>query len=840
MADVTVKQFAEVVGIPVDRLLAQLDEAGIDIKKPDEPISEKEKTQLLGHLRGLHGTESGLLTGGDPKKVTLKRRTISALRPATVKTGRGVAAKTKSVNVEVRKRRTYVKRSVVLAEEAEKAAQDAPPAAHEPIAPPVAEAAGTSVMPPVPAPEQTAVAEEARPEASRAEIVPEPPLVVAPAAAPAVAARTEPEKSTKKKREARGGDRNERNTKYGREELHVAADKAGRRKKKRSPRSISVTPTAETRHGFERPTAPVVREVSIPETITIADLAARMSIKAAEVIKFMMSMGSMVTINQVVDQDTAMALVEEMGHIPKRMQENLLEESLVQQEQVDRKVLPRAPVVTIMGHVDHGKTSLLDFIRRSRVAAGEAGGITQHIGAYQVDTRKGSVTFLDTPGHAAFTAMRARGAKLTDIVVLVVAADDGVMPQTVEAVQHAKAAGVPLLVAINKIDKHQADPERIKQELSQHGVIPDSWGGDTMFVNVSAHTGQGVDELLEAIALQAEVMELTAPVEGRASGVVVESSLDKGRGPVATLLVQSGTLEVGDMLLAGQEFGRVRAMFNEAGEAIKSAGPSAPVAILGLSGVPNAGDDVIGVEDERKAREIALFRQGKYRDVKLARQQATKLEDVFSQLEKDKVNTLNLVVKADVQGSIEALRESLTGLSTDEVVVKVISSGVGGINESDINLGIASNAALIGFNVRADSAAKRLAEDAKVKIHYYGVIYDVVDEVKKAVSGMLAPEIREQIVGLAEVRDVFKSPKFGAIAGCMVIDGFVKRNLPIRVLRDNIVIYEGELESLRRFKDDVGEVKNGMECGIGVKHYNDVRAGDQIEVYEKVMVARTL
>lgn len=836
MADVTVKQFAEVVGIPVDRLLAQLDEAGIDIKKPDESISEKEKTQLLSHLRGLHGTEGAQLTG-DPKKVTLKRRTISALRPATVKTGRGVAAKTKSVNVEIRKRRTYVKRSVVLAEEAEKAEKEAQESldtaqATETVTPPAETAVTALAAAPEPVPAEPVA------EAVTAAAVPEPPPVVPPVAP--VPARTEPEKSTKKKREARGGDRNERNTKYGREELHVAADKAGRRKKKRSGRSISVTPTLEARHGFERPTAPVVREVSIPETITVADLAARMSIKAAEVIKFMMSMGSMVTINQVIDQDTAMALVEEMGHIPKRMQENQLEESLVLQEHGEREALPRAPVVTIMGHVDHGKTSLLDFIRRSRVAAGEAGGITQHIGAYQVDTNKGRVTFLDTPGHAAFTAMRARGAKLTDIVVLVVAADDGVMPQTVEAVQHAKAAGVPLLVAVNKIDKPQADPERVKQELSQHEVIPDSWGGDTMFVNVSAVTGQGIDELLEAVALQAEVMELKAPVEGRAGGVVVESSLDKGRGPVATLLIQSGTLKVGDMLLAGQEFGRVRAMFNETGEAIKTAGPSSPVVILGLSGVPNAGDDLIVVEDERKAREIALFRQGKYRDVKLARQQAAKLEDVFSQLEKDKINTLNLVVKADVQGSIEALRESLTSLSTEEVVVKVISSGVGGINESDINLAIASNAALIGFNVRADNAAKRLAEEAKVRIHYYSVIYDVVDEVKKAVSGMLAPEVREQIVGLAEVRDVFKSPKFGAIAGCMVIDGFVRRNLPIRVLRDNIVIYEGELESLRRFKDDVGEVKSGMECGIGVKNYNDVRAGDQIEVYEKVTVARTL
>lgn len=837
MADVTVKQFADAVGIPVDRLLAQLDEAGIEIDQADAPISEKEKTQLLTHLRGLHGSESGQI-GGEPKKVTLKRRTVSALRPATLKTGRGVASKTKAVNVEIRKRRTYVKRSVVIAEEAEKAAQEA---AASPV--PEANPSHAATAPAVQAIPQETPAASAVVEAVPVEVVPEPVPVVAPqpeSPASVPAARTETDKGTKKKREARGEERNERNTKYGREELHVAADKTGRRKKKRPARTMSTAPSVETRHGFEKPTAPVVREVSIPETITVAELAQRMSVKAAEVIKFMMSMGSMVTINQVVDQDTAMVVVEEMGHVPKRLQENQLEDSLIEQEQSEHEALLRAPVVTIMGHVDHGKTSLLDYIRRSRVAAGEAGGITQHIGAYQVDTSKGRVTFLDTPGHAAFTAMRARGAKVTDIVVLVVAADDGVMPQTIEAVQHAKAGNVPLVVAVNKIDKPQADPERVKQELSQHGVIPDAWGGDTMFVNVSAHTGQGIDALLEAIAVQAEVMELKAPTEGYARGVVIESSLDKGRGPVATLLVQSGTLKIGDMMLAGQEFGRIRAMFNEAGETVANAGPSAPVVILGLSGVPNAGDDAIVVEDERKAREIALFRQGKFRDVKLARQQAAKLEDVFSQLEKDKLNTLNLVIKADVQGSVEALKESLSGLSSNEVVVKVISSGVGGINESDINLGIASSAAIIGFNVRADNAAKRLAEEAKIRIHYYSVIYDVVDEVKKALSGMLAPEIKEQIVGLAEVRDVFKSPKFGAIAGCMVVDGFVRRNLPIRVLRDNIVIYEGELESLRRFKDDVSEVKSGTECGIGVKNYNDVRVGDQIEVYERVTVARTL
>jgi translation initiation factor IF-2 len=565
-----------------------------------------------------------------------------------------------------------------------------------------------------------------------------------------------------------------------------------------------------------------------------------MSVKATEVIKAMMRLGSMVTINQVIDQETAAAVVDEMGHKPKLLKENAIEEAVRGVAEEERELRPRPPVVTIMGHVDHGKTSLLDYIRRTKVAAGEAGGITQHIGAYHVGTPKGTVTFLDTPGHAAFTAMRARGARVTDIVVLVVAADDGVMPQTVEAIQHARAANVPIVVAVNKIDKPEADPDRVRHDLASHQVIPEDWGGDTMFVHVSAKTGQGVDELLDGILLQAEVLELKAPNDGYGAGVIIESRLDKGRGPVATMLVQKGTLRRGDILLSGQEFGRVRTMFDEAGHEVAEAGPSIPVEVLGLSGIPNAGDEAVVLPDERKAREIALFRQGKFREVRLAKQQTVKLEDVFLRMEEGGVRTLNLVIKADVQGSAEALRDALSKLSTDEVKVRILASGVGGISETDVNLAIASRAIMIAFNVRADGAARRAIETGGVDVRYYSVIYDIIDDVKKAMTGMLAPEVKEQIVGMAEVRDVFRSPKFGAVAGCMVVEGMVKRNNPIRVLRDNVVIFEGSLESLRRFKDDVNEVKAGMECGIGVKNYNDVRVGDHIEVFERVEVTRTL
>ncbi|MBD3610178.1 MAG: translation initiation factor IF-2, partial [Gammaproteobacteria bacterium] len=572
----------------------------------------------------------------------------------------------------------------------------------------------------------------------------------------------------------------------------------------------------------------------------VAELAQKMSIKAAEVIKVMMKMGSMVTINQVLDQETAAIVVEEMGHKPVLMKENAMEEELTQVSDMEGEAITRAPVVTIMGHVDHGKTSLLDHIRRAKVASGEAGGITQHIGAYHVETEGGMITFLDTPGHAAFTAMRARGAKVTDIVVLVVAADDGVMPQTREAIQHARAANVPLIVAVNKIDKPEADPDRVKNELSAEEVIPEDWGGDTMFVHVSAKSGEGIDELLESILLTSEVLELKAIPEGPARGIIIESRLDKVRGIVASVLVQNGTLNKGDVLLAGREYGRIRAMLDENGKPIDAAGPAIPVEILGLSGAPNAGDEALTVADERKAREVANFRQGKFREVKLARQQKAKLENMFSNMEAGEVQSLNVVLKADVQGSVEAITDALVKLSTDEIRVNIVASGVGGITESDANLAVASEAIVVGFNVRADAGAKRIIDEEELDLHYYSVIYHLIDEVKSAMGGMLSPEFREEIIGLAEVRDVFKAPKIGAVAGCMVVDGTVKRSNPIRVLRENVVIYEGELESLRRYKDDVNEVKQGTECGIGVKNYNDVKVGDQIEVYERVEVARTL
>ena len=592
--------------------------------------------------------------------------------------------------------------------------------------------------------------------------------------------------------------------------------------------------------GFTKPAQPVTRDVVIGETITVGELANKMAVKATEVIKAMMKMGAMATINQVIDQETAQLVAEEMGHKVVLRRENELEEAVLSDRDMNAEAEPRAPVVTIMGHVDHGKTSLLDYIRKAKVAAGEAGGITQHIGAYHVHTPNGDITFLDTPGHAAFTSMRARGAQATDIVVLVVAADDGVMPQTIEAIQHAKAANVPLVVAVNKIDKPEADPDRVKTELSQYGVISEDWGGDTQFVNVSAKKGIGIDELLDAILLQAEVLELKAVKDGMASGVVIESYLDKGRGPVATVLVQSGTLNRGDIVLCGLEYGRVRAMRNEIGKEVKSAGPSIPVEILGLSGVPSAGDEMTVVRDEKKAREVALYRQGKFREVKLARQQKAKLENMFNSMTEGDVSELNIIVKADVQGSVEAICQALLELSTDEVKVKIVGSGVGGITETDATLAAASNAIIVGFNVRADASARKVVEAENLDLRYYSVIYDLINEIKAALSGMLQPEFKQEIIGLAEVRDVFRSPKFGAIAGCMVIEGVVKRHNPIRVLRDNVVIYEGELESLRRFKDDVTEVRNGMECGIGVKNYNDVRVGDQIEVFETVEVKRSI
>jgi translation initiation factor IF-2 len=596
---------------------------------------------------------------------------------------------------------------------------------------------------------------------------------------------------------------------------------------------------SDARHAFEMPTTPQKREVAVGETITVAELAAKMAIKATEVIKVLMNIGIMATINQPLDQETAVLVVEELGHTAKLQREDQIEDDLQGEASGEDTSEPRPPVVTVMGHVDHGKTSLLDYIRRAKVAAGEAGGITQHIGAYRVQTPKGVITFLDTPGHAAFTAMRARGAKATDVVILVVAADDGVMPQTIEAIEHARAANVPIVVALNKIDKGDADPERVRNELAKYDVIPEAWGGQNIFVNVSARTGEGIDQLLEAILLQAEVLELSSTLTGPASGIVIESSIEKGRGPVATVLVKKGTLHMGDFILAGTEFGRVRAMFDETGAAVQEAGPSTPVAVLGLSAAPKAGDDLLVVESERKAREVALYRQGKFRDVKLAKT-ATRAEDVFSQLDSEKAGVVVVLLKADVQGSQEALRDALNKLSTSEVSVKVISSGIGGITASDVQLAAASKALIIGFNVRADSGAREAIKDLGVDVRYYSIIYEAIDDVKAMMSGMLAPEVKETIVGIAQVRDVFRSSKFGVVAGCLITEGVVKRNNPIRVLRESVVIFEGQLESLRRFKDDVGEVRAGTECGIGVKNYQDVRVGDQIECYTRTEVARTV
>jgi len=865
MSDVTVKQFAEVVGISVDRLISQLGEAGVAAKTSDETITEDEKVKLLGHLRGKHGKEGE--KSETPTRITLKRKSVSEIKTKISSSGGIGQGKggTRTINVEVRKKRTYVKRSEILSDEDKAVAQAVADislrkekevedelkrktqielrieqeAEQKRLEEEKLRADATKVEK-----EQQSATESKQVETEQPKLV-ETKVVDKPTAAER--ARLQVEKSqSEAAREEKGG--NKKKKRKGRDDsrqqLHVSSDKAGRRKKKtkhnKSHRSAAVT-DPNNQHGFKEPVGPIVKDVNVPETITVAELAQKMAVKAAEVIKAMMKLGTMATINQVIDQDTATVIVEEMGHVAIAMSDNALEEQLMQEGTHDEgTAVHRAPVVTVMGHVDHGKTSLLDQIRESKVASGEAGGITQHIGAYHVETDKGMVTFLDTPGHSAFSSMRARGAQLTDIVILVVAADDGVMPQTKEAIQHSKAAGVPLIVAVNKIDKESADPDRVKNELAQEDVIPEDWGGDVMFIPVSAKTGDGIDELLDAVLLQSEVLELDAVDSGPAKCVVVESRLDKGRGPVATLLVKSGCLNKGDIVLAGQEFGRVRAMLDENGKSISSAGPSIPVEIIGLSGTPSAGDEAIVVADEKKARELALFRQGKFRDVKLAKQQAAKLDNLFGKMEEGEISTVNIVLKADVRGSLEALTDALVDLSTSEVRVAIVGSGVGGINESDVHLAMASSAIMIGFNVRADAVARRLIQEEGIDLHYYSVIYDVIDEIKSAMSGMLSPEFQEQIVGLAEVRDVFRSPKLGAIAGCMVTEGTVKRNNPIRVLRDNVVIYEGELESLRRYKDDVAEVKNNTECGIGVKNYNDVKPGDQIEVYERVQVERII
>ncbi len=850
MPKATVKQLSEVVGVSVDKLLEQLRDAGVEVKDENDPISDDDKMKLLDSLRSSHGKKE---ESSGPRKITLKRKAKTELK---VKSGTGRQTTSRSINVEVRKKRTYVRRSDIEAEEARrKAEEEARQAAIR--AEQEAEEARRRAEE-----EKRKAEEEAQKQAeeekkrqkeeeqrqreeerARQAAEAQAELERQQQAAAEIAAAEQSEKAEKKPAEEKPA-KSTKSTRYGRKELHVKPGSRGaQRGRGRSPgggRRRHV-PSGDNVHGFERPTAPVVRKVEVPDAISVSDLAQKMAVKASEVVGALFKMGTMANINQVLDQDTAMLVVEEMGHQAIAARDDSHEEELLKAPEVDESELkPRPPVVTIMGHVDHGKTSLLDYIRNTRVAAGEAGGITQHIGAYHVKTDHGGITFLDTPGHAAFSAMRARGAQATDIVILVVAADDGVMPQTKEAVEHARAANVPLIIAVNKIDKENADPDRVRNELAALEVIPEEWGGEHMFINVSAHTGQGVDELLEAILLQAEVMELKARFSGPARGIVVEASLDKGRGPVATVLVQEGCLEKGNMLLAGIRYGRVRAMYDDMQKQVKSAGPSMPVQVLGLNGTPNAGDEVFVVENERKAREIAETREAKIREARLAEQQKAKLQNMFDKMTEGEVAEVNLLVKCDVQGSVEALTDALRKLSTDEVRVNIVSSGVGGINESDVHLAAASQATIIGFNVRADAAAKRVAGDYGIEIRYYSVIYEVIDDVKAAMSGLLSPELKETIIGLAEVKDVFKSPKFGAVAGCIVVDGVVKRGQPIRVLRDNVVIFEGELESLRRFKDDVNEVHSGQECGIAVKNYNDVKPGDQIEVFDRVEVARTI
>jgi translation initiation factor IF-2 len=837
MADVTVAQFAEVLKVPVDRLLQQLDQAGIRVDSAEDMISEDAKHELLTHLRRSHGRDDAQ-ADASPRKITLRRKSQSELKLASPQ------GRARTVNVEVRSKRTYVKREVLedqarhqqeeidrLRESEEQAKAALERAEHERLEKERVDRERLEEESRRRSDEENrkrTAEEEARRQAET--------QAREQAEKDRKAATTAPAKPGKAAREV-----DDKATRYGRQELHIVGDVSSRHKKKKSRdgRRRSMGSDADAKHGFEMPTARVVREVAIGEAMTVGELAQKMAVKATEVIKVMMNMGVMATINQTIEQDTAMLVVEEMGHTPVLRKDNVIEEDLQGETDTSLEVLPRPPVVTVMGHVDHGKTSLLDYIRRTKVAAGEAGGITQHIGAYHVQTARGMVTFLDTPGHAAFTSMRARGAQVTDIVILVVGADDGVMPQTIEAIQHAKAANVPIVVALNKVDKPEADPEKVKQELTKHGVIPEEWGGENIFVNVSARTGQGVDQLIESVLLQAEVLELKAPTAGLAAGYVIESSLEKGRGAVATVLVLRGTLKLGDPLLIGQEFGRVRALFDEAGKPVESAGPSIPVVVLGLSGAPNAGDELLVVESERKAREVATHRQAKSRDVKLA-QKSANMQDVFSSMGETKPNLVQLLVKADVQGSVEALRDALNGLSTGEVAVNVVSSGVGGLTESDVTLAAASKARIIAFNVRGDAAARTAIKDHGVDVRYYSIIYEAIDDIRAVLTGMLAPEVKEQIVGLAEVRSVFRSSKFGTVAGCMVIDGYVRRNFPIRVLRENVVIFEGALESLKRFKDDVNEVRAGTECGIGVKNYNDVREGDQIECYSRVEVARTL
>ncbi|MBU1690082.1 MAG: translation initiation factor IF-2 [Gammaproteobacteria bacterium] len=905
MGQMNVAQFAGELGLPATLLLEQLRAAGVNKAASEDLLTEQDKTQLLDYLRRAHGAKEL------KNKITLTRKETTEIKKSD-STG-----KARTIQVEVRKKRVFVKREIaeaapVEATLGEAALMEAPveaapvevsvevapvespveaapveatlveaapveaPVEAAPVEVPVAVAAVKKrVKPQLHDAEIAKREEEARKQSAlfarqsadirekqekglrrQAEIVAQAAAVAESAAAVAQAPAKVPEPSlsegTLHKPVVKPGEKVEK--KAAKKKETTWADSAGKKRgikvrgdmgagtgwRNRKDRGAHHKAEDQGPHGFAMPTEPIIYEVMIPETITVGQLAQKMAVKAAAVIKVMMKMGTMATINQMLDQETAMILVEEMGHVAKPAALDSPEAYLADEDVHEVHMEPRAPVVTVMGHVDHGKTSLLDYIRRTRVAHGEAGGITQHIGAYHVETPRGMVTFLDTPGHEAFTAMRARGAKATDVVILVVAADDGVMPQTIEAVHHAKAAGVPVVVAMNKIDKPEANPERIKQELVAQGVVPEDWGGDTMFVGVSAKSGEGIDELLEGVLLQAEVLELKAQKNAPAKGLVIEARLDKGRGPVATILVQTGTLKQGDMLLAGGAFGRVRAMLDENGDMVKEAGPSIPVEIQGLSEVPMAGEDVIVLNDERKAREIALFRQGKFRDVKLAKQHAAKLENMFDQMGEGEVRVLPLIIKTDVQGSYEALAHALQKLSTDEVKVNIIHSGVGAITESDINLALASKAVVIGFNSRADATARKLVQSAGVDVRYYTIIYDAVDEIKAALSGMLAPERKESVLGLVEVREVYKISKVGTVAGCYVLDGTIKRGSMVRVLRDNVVIHTCELDSLKRFKDDVKEVKSGFECGLSLKGFNDLNVGDHLEAYEMVEVARSL
>lgn len=880
MAEVTVSELAKSVGASEERLLTQMKEAGLSHTSAGEIVSDEEKQVLLNYLKQLHGDSAR-----EPKKITLKRKKVETLRT-------GATTGKKTVNVEVRKKRTYIKRSqeeIDAQAEAEEEAKRIKDESAKTTATTSSSATDDVESKRVAALEARRKAEEEEKQRLEAEATAkreaeeakrkdaeghkkagEPETATKAKATPkgdtakAADKAKQPVKAAVKKdapKEAEQPARKKRGS--GRAKVQSEHDSKDWSKHSHRPQDFSLHEDeemeaeelareraaevakirAKNKHTFKQPTVTQVYDVEIPETITVTGLAQQMSVKVGFLIKQLMKLGEMITINDSLDQETAVLLVEELGHKPVLVSSNALEENLIESVKSENEgnEAARAPIVTVMGHVDHGKTSLLDYIRKSQVASGEAGGITQHIGAYSVKTEQGKITFLDTPGHAAFTAMRARGANCTDIVILVVAADDGVMPQTEEAVKHARAAGVPLVVAVNKMDKEGADPEKVKGELGQLEVIPEEWGGDVQFIPVSAHTGDGIENLLESVSLQAELLELKAAAEGPATGVIVESRMEKGRGAVCTALVQAGTLKKGDILLAGDSFGRVRAMMGESGAQVKDAGPSVPVEILGLDTAPDAGDEFLVVADERKAREVADFRRDREREERQVRQQKTNLENMFASMgETTQKKILSVILKSDVRGSAEAIQSALLDMGNDEVGVNIVSAGVGGINESDINLALTTDSIVLGFNVRADSGARNLAEKESIEIRYYSIIYQLIDEVKQALSGMLDPDQREEIVGIAEVRDVFRSPKFGAIAGCMVTEGSVFRNKPIRVLRDNIVIYEGELESLRRFKDDVNEVGKGTECGIGVKDYSDVQSGDQIEVFDIIQVERSL